>query len=593
MAAARTSTKVGKLRPSQAVMQQGPGSIVDLPTLSVVMAASTRWNKGGADRVSEPRLEAFLRVEALYRPPVPGPQKFGGLPAFVFPEFMVCPVCRRLDRKGRYSWLDRRGEYQCDAHNTPVVVFPARLIEACSRGHLDDFRWAEWAHKSRTDCDADLELKDLGFSGSINDLWVQCKKHKDARRSLGAAFGHDPLGDCSGRRPWLSPDHYDEAPCTSPPRAILRGASNAYFPVITSALSVPPWSDPIQMDVAPYREALKKVDSVEKLRLGVEHDLYDLGGLLSSYTLDEIAQALLAKPGEGDDLREREYSAFTHPEDSVEPGAEFKVARVAVNTSVQPFISDVVAGQRLREVRALRGFTRIDSAFDLGESTDVAVLDLRMSYPGTKGDNWLPAIELRGEGVFLKLNESRLVDWETSPPVRQRGDRFQKLYSEWLSDRVDRPLSELPSFPGMRYVLLHSLAHVLMRQMALDCGYSSSALRERIYSASEPPMSGLVIYTASADSEGSLGGLVDLAKPDRLAALVLEALEGSLFCSSDPLCGDRDAGTAGNLNAAACHACLLMPETCCEYGNRLLDRSVLVETVGQRDLSFFDPSYGR
>jgi hypothetical protein len=146
-------------------------------------------------------------------------------------------------------------------------------------------------------------------------------------------------------------------------------------------------------------------------------------------------------------------------------------------------------------------------------------------------------------------------------------------------------------FPGMRYVLLHTLAHVLIRQLALDCGYSSSALRERIYCrTSDEAMAGLLIYTASSDSDGSLGGLVDQAGPDRLGSVLANALRESAYCASDPLCGGGDIGAATNLNGAACHACLLLAETSCEFGNRLLDRATLVETLGDRGMAFFEES---
>jgi hypothetical protein len=233
----------------------------------------------------------------------------------------------------------------------------------------------------------------------------------------------------------------------------------------------------------------------------------------------------------------------------------------------------------------LRGFTRIDSIPDLGERTDVSELEVRVSRLGLKEIDWLPGIDLRGEGIFLRISESALTAWEAEPTVKAEAARLSAQFAEWRSSRSldDRP------FPGMRYVLLHTLAHVLMRQLSLDCGYSSSALRERIYCSGAPdPMAGLLIYTASSDSDGSLGGLVDQAVPDRLGPMLMDALRDPAYCASDPLCGGNDIGAATHLNGAACHACLLLAETSCEFGNRLLDRAVLVETLGDRGTAFFE-----
>ena len=128
---------------------------------------------------------------------------------------------------------------------------------------------------------------------------------------------------------------------------------------------------------------------------------------------------------------------------------------------------------------------------------------------------------------------------------------------------------------------------MLMRQLSLECGYSSSALRERLYCAEgDKPMAGILIYTATSDSDGSLGGLVDQAVPDRLGPLLMDCVRSAEFCAQDPLCAHAEVGAHAHLNGAACHACVLLAETSCECGNRLLDRSLVVQTVAKSDLRF-------
>lgn len=448
---------------------------------------------------------------------------------------------------------------------------------------MDDFPWTEWAHKGPNDCPGPLELRDTGSSGSASDLVVKCSKCGSSN-SMGAAFGRDAIAACTARRPWLSPKHHDKDGCNEPVRTILRGASNAYFAVVSSALSIPPWSDPIQQDLAPYRDLLKSVKGPEHMRLGIDNGFFDLGDLTSRYSDEEIWKALKAEAPPEDDLKRREYDAFLHPEARVDGTTEFEVSAVPIDERFKDTFSLAVAATRLREVRALRGFTRIDSVPDLGERTDVSDLEVRMSSLGPKDIDWRPGIDLRGEGIFLQLEPEAVQAWEAQANVIEEQQRLLAQFEEW---RKSRSLDERP-FPGMRYVLLHTLAHVLMRRLSLECGYSSSALRERIYCTSgSESMAGLLIYTASSDSDGSLGGLVDQATPDRLGPILFEGLREATFCASDPLCGGREIGASSNLNGAACHACLLMAETSCEFGNRLLDRATLTETLGDRSLSFF------
>jgi MrfA Zn-binding domain len=587
------SFKVGKLRPSQVVTQHGPGAIVDLPELSVVMAGTNHWYPSGMDRVYEPRLEAHLDVSALFRPPQPGPGAFGGLPAFVFPEYLVCPYdkCRRLAPFREFTprgfgGFGTAGEFICNgpAHAGTAKrfnAFPARFMVACARGHLDDFPWSEWVHAGAA-CPGDLRLIDTGSSGAASDLIVKCERCGNTN-PMGDAFQPDAHVACSARRPWLGPSDRDPDGCPESPRTILRGASNAYFSIVASALSIPPWSDPIQTALARYRDVLQTADSFEKLKTGVEMGFYNISDLLNQFTIEQIWKALSAEPEAAEqNLKIREYRAFIHPEVKVEEGTEFEIQRCSVPNRYGEPLSAVMAASRLREVRALRGFTRIDSIPDLGERTDVRELDAKVAPIGLSEVHWRPAIDLRGEGVFLRIAESAIKNWEQESSIRERGSELEKEFgASWkFEDEV--------LFPGMRFVLLHTLAHALIRQMSLDCGYSSSALRERIYSSANPdPMAGILIYTATTDSDGSLGGLVDLARPERLEPIITLALTDMRFCASDPLCASGESGAHANLNGAACHACLLIAETSCEIGNRLLDRAVLTGTLAGERMRFF------
>ena len=399
---------------------------------------------------------------------------------------------------------------------------------------------------------------------------------------MEGVFEPGALEDCTGRRPWLGlSDH--ETGCTESPRVILRGASNAYFTVVASALSIPPHSEPVQMAIEPFRERLRPLDTADKITQASALGL--LGDLLNWYTAEKVLAATLTKATGTERLRPAEYRVFLDPPEPAQPPHEFEVRHVGVPERAEASrLATVAEATRLREVRALRGFTRIESGVDVGELADVAELQIDMAPIGPRYATWRPAVELRGEGIFLALDEHAVAAWEDAPPTVQRAKKLSASFNEHQAHRS----AHRRPFPGMRYVLLHSLAHALIRRLCLNAGYSSSALRERIYSTiGDEPMAGLLIYTASSDSEGSLGGLVDQAVPERFGEVLTDALRDSQLCGQDPLCGAGELSGHAGLNGAACHACLLLAETSCEASNRFLDRAVLVETLGQFGRWFF------
>ena len=225
----------------------------------------------------------------------------------------------------------------------------------------------------------------------------------------------------------------------------------------------------------------------------------------------------------------------------------------------------------------LVGFTRLEAA---GDDSLAQLAPLRRTKP-----DWVPAAEVRGEGLFLQLSEDAIADW-----LRRCGNldtQFVRAHQRW---REQRGLEPNIGYPGLRYVLLHSLSHALIRQFSLECGYASASLGERIYSAppeSGEPMAGILIYTAAPDSEGTLGGLVCLGETEALERHIEQALECLEVCASDPLCAETQPDRAFlALHGAACHNCLFLPETSCERGNRYLDRSVMVTTLERSEFAF-------
>ncbi|HEX7278335.1 MAG TPA: DUF1998 domain-containing protein [Solirubrobacterales bacterium] len=582
--------KAGKLRPSQAVTQSGPGSLIDLPTLSMIVMAADDWDLARARRIDEPRLARRLKVSNFRSPPYFDREgDIGGVPATVFPRFLVCPSCRRLAPYTGFTFNSRYSDFTCKAPACPgngkATAYPARFMVACPKGHLDDFPWHRYVHGPGVVCDAELFLEDTGETGALTDLWVKCPVH-DKSANVGLAFGatgREQLPACNGARPWFGDT--DPRGCTEHVRVLLRGASNAYFPIVDSALSIPPWSDPVQVALGIYAEQMAKVESQQDLEGWLK---YTNAPEVEQFEPEQIWAALTrrreGRQDSGLDLRQEEWRALQAEPGKIDPKAEFQSESVAVPPEIGGFVERVVLLERLREVRALRGFTRIDSIPDLGEMGEVEALASGMApVTRVRQPKWYPGVEFRGEGIFIHLDEEVVREWEERPEIKEAAAQQVQAEEAWATARGFELRSPQPS----RYVLLHSLSHAVIRQLALDCGYSSTSLRERIYSSTDPafPQAGILVYTATPDSDGSLGGLVEMGKPEELGPLVERALRDAELCAGDPFCAGRGPMEAERLNGAACHACLLISETACENGNRYLDRATLVPTLRETGMA--------
>jgi hypothetical protein len=219
-------------------------------------------------------------------------------------------------------------------------------------------------------------------------------------------------------------------------------------------------------------------------------------------------------------------------------------------------VSQLIAVNRLKEIMVLKGFQRMSGTLVL---------------PDIVGESsWLPALELYGEGVFFSLDEDLLSRWESHPTLSERSNDFQRRFAA-TGLRFDPEIIVTP-----RFLLLHTLAHLLIRQLETEAGYPAASLKERIYcTAGKLPMSGILVYVAVPDVVGSLGGLAELATPERFLLLLSSVFDHAEWCSLDPVCSEHGGQGPSLLNRAACHACALIPEPSCAYGNVLLDRTFI------------------
>lgn len=614
----RKKYRVGELRPSQILFTYGIGAIVDLPFLSTIVMGLDDWENPYPAMVSEDRLlqtvKAILgaQVARLLAPPeapapVAGPPNpFDesatiGVPVAAFPRWMVCPRCRTLASLDSGLFQLKSDSYRpdktryvhvnCPKAAQPPPVVPARFLVACKNGHLDDFPWIRFVHGD-VPCRARLRLRELGVTGEAADIQVYCETCEKQRR-MSDAFGSDGqknLPSCNGRHPHLR--SFDKEACQEPLRTILLGASNSWFPLVLSTLAVPNAVDTLGQLVEEHWHLLEKVSGQQNIEL-----LRHIGQLerFAGYTDAEIWEKVETRRNEYDEdeedappsLKTPEWQVLSNPAHA--PIArDFKVTAVPVPSGYEQVLQQVVLVERLREVRALIGFTRIESPGDFSEVIEIP--EIRRAPLSRKRPTWVPAAEVRGEGIFLAFREEAIKRWIERQASWKHDRTFLEAHKQWRQARHLEP-PEL-GYPTLRYVLLHSFAHALMRQLTLECGYTSASIRERIYSLpphhENGPMAGILLYTAAPDSEGTLGGLVGLGVPDQLGRHLDGALERMRSCTSDPLCAEHSSLQNHSLHEAACHACLFLPETACERGNKYLDRSVLVPTVDRTRLAFFE-----
>jgi hypothetical protein len=623
--AKHNSARVGEIRPSQLLYTYGIGGIIDLPRISVIVTGLEDWhtNPEYLHPIIEDRLLQAVRyihpeVNKLLSPPVVpdtgapvdpfSSESLIGVPVAAFPRWMLCPECRLLAPLSSGLFELKQDHYHPDrtayrhiscnkkrGRSSPEVV-PARFLVACEKGHLDDFPWVWFVHRGDECENPLLRMIEIGPTGEARDIEIRCETCKKKRR-MAEAFGHnnrENMPECRGRRPHLR--DFDLDGCEYKMRPIVLGASNTWFSVVQSIISIPVESDILYRLIADNWAVLNAVTSVEILR--AFRNIGQLGVELSKYTDNKIWEAIKAKkkqekgesppPSEFPDLKTPEWEVLVKHDPAMN-SSEFRLRSVPVPARVSSYIKQVVLVERLREVQAMIGFTRIDS---LGEFTDPDLTaEIDIAPISRHSPTWVPANDIRGEGIFIQFDEEMIRKWEGNSLVIDRANGFFEAHKRWRKSRLQENVEA--GYPGMRYVLLHTFSHVLMRQLALECGYSSSSIKERIYSQaasdSQAAMAGVLIFTAATDSEGTLGGLVGTGEPDSLGRLILQALESAHLCASDPLCAEHPPSQRGQtLHAAACHACLFAPETACEKGNRYLDRSTLVKTVERSDLAFFE-----
>ncbi len=580
-------------------------------------------------KIEEWRLQRLLNVDHFRLPPDYREMQRGSsnlpnigltVPFHRFPQWHFCPRCHRLK-----EWpLQHRGKAECP--ECRFSMFQVPFVAMCGAGHLQDFPWNEWVHREiKPSCRGPLRLISTG-SASLSGQKVTCD-NCSASSYLSQITTAYPNGStylsrhlsrteqeylCQGRKPWLGDDTHDK--CNQHIRGSLRSASNVYFSQVKSAIYLPRGSTNIPSSLVDLFSQPPLSTFLEVYLSAVDDFLEDqptqhnfiqklkskYGRVLGEFSDEQILGATEIKVREKNELdaqsadnaikvseqefRQEEYRILREPLASEQLSIE-KSNMEDYSQEISLYFSRVMLLRKLRETRVMVGFSRVYPENDQSIEQRKAMLRLN---PLARED-WLPAYVVFGEGIFFEFDENLLRQWEANPHVIRRIEFLNNYYSGLQQTRRLRYLEISP-----RFVLLHTFSHLVMNQLTFECGYSSASLRERLYVSvdNENPMSGVLIYTADGDAEGTMGGLVRMGKPGYLEPVVLQALRGAIWCSADPVCmeiGGSGGQGPDSCNLAACHNCSLVPETACEHFNRFLDRAIVVGDLNStNNMGFFN-----
>ncbi|MBD5559704.1 MAG: DUF1998 domain-containing protein [Clostridia bacterium] len=577
----RERIAVGPVRLSQLITTFGPGAIVELPDYTVLLDSADSWYRF-RDRkpfeLHDPNLEHLLDVDGFFEPP--HEETHDAVPtrdiaARRFPAYHFCPTCGDLKRFWEFP-----GGKTCRNNHASTRILPSRFVSICAGGHLDEFPYSWWVHNGHPEtCKGtgyNLRLEFSDATEGLAGIRVVCKDC-GASRTMANSLGKGPLRghECRGRRPWIH--GAEDVECDCEPIGALRTATTVYLPITQSALTIPPWSTKLQQYLSQcwdMTDAIRAHVPESVLASILQEKCNELAQPGEQFSLEDVLEAIRVRDRDvetfdADALRRDEYKVLSAGDYQAEDDLHFRTSRSEVPEEFSHLISDLVLVNRLREVLALEGFQRTG-------------MSGRPMPPGNPYSRWLPAIEMLGEGFFVRLNEEAVWKWE-----ERAQDRYLAM-NDRLSDASNTVHTPTMEF-SPRYVLLHTLSHLLIRQLALESGYNAASIKERIYSSDDPvePMAGILLYTSTSDADGSLGGLVRRGQKELFAQTLQSALDEAVWCSADPVCAESTAQGFNALNYAACHACTLLPETSCEVRNCLLDRAAVIGTPEDRSLGFF------
>ena len=607
-------TLAGSIRPSQLISTFGPGSLANMERDTVMILGLEFWpheDEKLFKRINHPYLSKQLKKN-YFKMPVS--DKESAIPCMSFPRWGVCPQCRSLQTH-RGAPKSSKGFFCKFCKPDDISLLNASFVQICDNGHIQDFPWNRWAHMSeaagntKKECtglenNADLEFISSKKGTRLSNYIVKCR-HCGASRTMQGATSKKTfkmLGftKCFGHQPWLYSN--DSKECSEEAYGVRINSSAVYYPSVVTAILIPSWIHEIDDIIDAKKEHIIRIrgdrDNGKPYEAIINWHSDIFKEILEKFSPEEIVERLklrfespdkeISTEGSALNLEFDNFSTITKKTTRGQPhDLKVDIEPISIDSSHLPQyeINKLMKFHRLISVQVLRGFTRGSPPDPFATEVQINQKQpFRSISSGSKTLDWLPAVETRGEGLFFQFNESALQNWEMRPNVARRSSTIINSYADVVdaSNRSDKR-NVLTRFDSPRYLLLHTFAHLMIREIADHAGYHEASLRERIYSSSGDAMrNGILIYTSSPSSEGSLGGLVRLGDVETFEKIVKNTIKRSHSCSRDPLCEEtnpvtlREEGISSRyLTGSSCYSCTLLPETSCQNFNNLLDRWML------------------
>lgn len=568
---------VASVRRSQTISTYGIGSLIPVASESFIMMGQDSWPPKWINDPDNWIIEnSFARALGKAHFVLPPDGDYFPLPVRRFPEWASCSKCRKLAPWYFLAAQNMNGEKIntcrfCSAEDANLVT--SRFVAACAAGHIRDFPYFPWVHNDfsseisfQDDEKHSLSLHVNPKDDSLRGMTVKCTCGQE--RTLEGALGRGTLALlCKGETPWLAEGSNND--CGERLVGLQRGATRVWQAETRSTISIDKAASPLEEEVTKNLEKLKNFSPELLLQV--------IPGFFPNEDPDKVLQIFQSLTKENDTseqmslalgLRQEEYDAlqsdrpetFNHqtfvcyPQILEEDECEF--TKISLTSQVP----------RMKEVRALVGFSRVDQSEDSKKHPPLS---------SNSNENWVPAIEAFGEGLFVRLDPKAVSKWENSAFAQDR------------AHQINYPAGQLGDNPLVtpRRLLLHSLSHALLNELALNTGYPASSISERVYDYAD--QCGILLYTATSDAAGSLGGLCAQGSSENLIKILGNAIQHARWCSADPVCIESSVHGVNNSNLAACHYCMLAPEVSCEHQNLHLDRACLVGTPDSPEAGFF------
>ncbi|MBK7097756.1 MAG: DUF1998 domain-containing protein [Sphingobacteriales bacterium] len=535
--------------------------------------------------------------------------------ASYFPKWLNCTHCNRFANYNEWKKRWAASGKKIDFFNPPKCsnkdckenhLEQIRFVMTCSNGHIHDLPWEFWNNRLATDrsqqndeeneninekssgpqldfskkcCESqDLIYKISRENTELSGIWVECKNCKKKANLKGIFNFEQP---CLGKKYWLKPDNgkFHEEECKAKTSVKLKRSNSVYYANSLGSLYIPEMQNPLSTEIR-----IDIDNMVESGQFTTEQivQLVSIQKKIDKELIEQYLETGDIKYIPDNIYRETEYKYFLEKEQPDNKQIKFQV--IDCSEQIHGF-SKLVKIDKLKRTTVQTSFTRnepIDIDSILQNSTDYEYTVQRQSVSKNNFDTkTLPALESYGEGILFVLDEQKLKQWEQQQEVIERTEKIKSNAenADWKSHQI------IAKSLTPRKVLIHTLSHLLMRELEYVCGYPASSLSERLF-VSET-MHGFLI-SAFDGTDGYLGGLSNLCNDqENLNNIINSAIYRATDCSSDPICIESEGQGVGQLNLAACHSCTLTPETTCELSNLYLDRKLVVS----KEYGFFKSNF--